>query len=145
MNDLKPMMIPFPTHSKSPWTIINFDLKKRFEHIELPAKLLDCFLRSNKSNIDQMAKRHSGFSKVKTCYVTWRSSRTFRIQIRIFFCSQPNSSPPLSSEQNLSCKTTTTLAFTPKELLLHPYFTRTLWMHELWRFNQQRRTGHICS
>ena len=28
-------------------------LKKRFEHIELPAKLLDYFLRSNKSNINQ--------------------------------------------------------------------------------------------
>ena len=27
------------------------NLKKRFEHIELPAKLLDYFLRSNKSNI----------------------------------------------------------------------------------------------
>jgi hypothetical protein len=29
------------------------NLKKRFEHMELPAKLLDYFLRSNKSNIDQ--------------------------------------------------------------------------------------------
>ena len=29
------------------------NLKKRFEHIELPAKLLDYFLRSNKSNINQ--------------------------------------------------------------------------------------------
>jgi len=29
------------------------NLQKRFEHIELPAKLLDYFLRSNKSNIDQ--------------------------------------------------------------------------------------------
>ena len=28
------------------------NLKKRFEHIELPAKLLDYFLRSNKSNIN---------------------------------------------------------------------------------------------
>ena len=28
-------------------------LKKRFEHIELPAKLLDYFLRSNKSNINR--------------------------------------------------------------------------------------------
>ena len=28
-------------------------LKKRFEHIELPAKLLDDFLQSNKSNINQ--------------------------------------------------------------------------------------------
>jgi len=27
--------------------------KKIFEHIELPAKLLDYFLRSNKSNINQ--------------------------------------------------------------------------------------------
>jgi len=30
------------------------NLKKRFEHIELPAKLLDYFLRSNKSNINQL-------------------------------------------------------------------------------------------
>jgi len=28
-----------------------------FEHIELPAKLLDCFLRSNKSNINQSCAR----------------------------------------------------------------------------------------
>ena len=32
---------------------ISTNLKKRFEHIELPAKLLDYFLRSNKSNINQ--------------------------------------------------------------------------------------------
>jgi len=32
--------------------------KKRFEHIELPAKLLDYFLRSNKSNIS-----HKEFSQ----------------------------------------------------------------------------------
>jgi len=31
------------------------NLKKWFEHIELPAKLLDYFLRSNKSNINQSA------------------------------------------------------------------------------------------
>jgi len=29
------------------------NLKTRFEHMELPAKLLDYFLRSNKSNINQ--------------------------------------------------------------------------------------------
>jgi len=29
------------------------NLKKRFEHIELPAKLLDYFLPSNKSNINK--------------------------------------------------------------------------------------------
>jgi hypothetical protein len=32
---------------------ISTNQKKRFEHIELPAKLLDYFLRSNKSNINQ--------------------------------------------------------------------------------------------
>jgi len=32
--------------------LIFMNLKKRFEHIELPAKLLDYFLRSNKSNIN---------------------------------------------------------------------------------------------
>jgi len=30
------------------------NLKKRFEHMELPAKLLDFFLQSNKSNINQL-------------------------------------------------------------------------------------------
>jgi len=30
--------------------------KKRFEHIELPAKLLDYFLRSNKSSINQYTR-----------------------------------------------------------------------------------------
>jgi len=29
------------------------NLKNRFEHIELPAKLLDYFLRSDKSNVNQ--------------------------------------------------------------------------------------------
>jgi len=33
--------------------LIFTNLKKRFEHIELPAKLLDYFLRSNRSNINQ--------------------------------------------------------------------------------------------
>jgi len=39
------------------------NLKKRFEHIELPAKLLDYFLRSNKSNINQ-------FQLFETCIFT---------------------------------------------------------------------------
>jgi len=30
------------------------NLKKRFKHVELPAKLLDYFLRSSKSNINQL-------------------------------------------------------------------------------------------
>jgi hypothetical protein len=32
------------------------NLKERFEHIELPAKLLDYFFRNNKSNINQNLK-----------------------------------------------------------------------------------------
>jgi len=36
-------------------TPIFTNLKKRFEHIELPTKLLDYFIRSNKSNINQEA------------------------------------------------------------------------------------------
>jgi len=35
-------------------------LKKRFEHIELPAKLLDYFSRSNKSNINQSGREVEG-------------------------------------------------------------------------------------
>jgi len=42
-------------HKKSKFT----NLKKRFEHIELPAKLPDSFLRSNKSNINQKNHRLS--------------------------------------------------------------------------------------
>jgi len=42
--------------SKNP---IFTNLKKRFEHIELPAKILDYFLRSNKSNINQCESRHT--------------------------------------------------------------------------------------
>ena len=38
-------------------TPIFTDLKNRFEHIELPAKLLDYFLRSNKSNINQWSEK----------------------------------------------------------------------------------------
>jgi len=33
--------------------LIFTNLKKRFEHIELPAKLLDYFLPTNKSNVNQ--------------------------------------------------------------------------------------------
>ena len=36
------------------------NLKKRFEHIELPAKLLDYFLQSNKSNINKSIVLQSG-------------------------------------------------------------------------------------
>ena len=36
------------------------NLKKRFEHIELPVKVLDYFLRSNKSNINHCAWNPSG-------------------------------------------------------------------------------------
>jgi len=36
--------------------LIFTNLKKRFEHIELPAKLLDYFLRSNNSNINQCVR-----------------------------------------------------------------------------------------
>ena len=46
------------THTKNKKKIknktdIHESKRKRFEHIELPAKLLDYFLRSNKSNINQ--------------------------------------------------------------------------------------------
>jgi len=41
------------TQQKMPGKKLIFtNLQKKFEHIELPAKLLDYFLRSNKSNID---------------------------------------------------------------------------------------------
>jgi len=33
--------------------LLFMDVKNRFVHMELPAKLLDYFLRSNKSNINQ--------------------------------------------------------------------------------------------
>jgi len=48
------------------------NLKKRFEHIELPAKLLDYFLQSNKSNINQRyftGARAASSSVVKTLFV----------------------------------------------------------------------------
>ena len=42
------------------------NLKKRFEHIELPAKLLDYFLRSNKSNINQSFKTRWEFTQSRS-------------------------------------------------------------------------------
>ena len=45
------------TKKKVRKTTIFTNLKKRFKHIELAAKLLDYFLRRNKSNINQ-----SGFT-----------------------------------------------------------------------------------
>jgi len=51
------LVMSFPTvivsQIKCPKKPIFTNLKKRFERIELPAKLLDYFLRSNKSNINQ--------------------------------------------------------------------------------------------
>jgi len=44
-----------PKKKKSEKTDIH-ESKKRFEHIELPAKLIDYFLISNKSNINQKKK-----------------------------------------------------------------------------------------
>jgi len=44
-------------HKKTIFT----NLKKRFERIELSAKLLDCFLRSNKGNINQSTKQIQDF------------------------------------------------------------------------------------
>ena len=46
-------------HTQKKKTIFT-NLKKRFEHIELPSKLLDCFLRSKKSNINQTIGLDSG-------------------------------------------------------------------------------------
>jgi len=46
----KALLETLHTHTKK--TIFT-NLKNRFEHIELPSKLLDCFLRSKKSNINQ--------------------------------------------------------------------------------------------
>ena len=43
----------YPKERKSQTNPIFTNLKKRFEHVELPGNLLDNFLRSNKSNIDQ--------------------------------------------------------------------------------------------
>jgi len=69
--------------------------KKRFEHIELPAKLLAYFLRSNKSNINQSSKSR----KIKTegvwfgillkiinsfvkCYFGFERSTFYRLSLR---------------------------------------------------------------
>jgi len=49
----KALLETLHTHKKIRKNPIFTNLKKRFEHIELPAKLLDYFLRSNKSNINQ--------------------------------------------------------------------------------------------
>jgi len=59
------------------------NLKKRFEHIELPAKLLDYFLRSNKSNVNQshtlslslsLTHTHTHLRRsVVPCGAVWRS------------------------------------------------------------------------
>jgi len=46
----KALLETLHTHTKKIFT----NLKKRLEHIELPAKLLDYYLRSNKSNINQI-------------------------------------------------------------------------------------------
>ena len=42
----------------------NRELKSTFERIELPAKLLDYFLRSNKSNINQCLRTHTAHGEL---------------------------------------------------------------------------------
>jgi endonuclease/exonuclease/phosphatase family metal-dependent hydrolase len=58
------------------------NLKKRFEHIELPAKLLDYFLRNNKSNINQgrahiaeVTFLHKRVFRPKALLVNWHKPR----------------------------------------------------------------------
>ena len=43
------------------------NLNKRFKHIELPAKLLDYFLRSKKSNINQLARILTSLDSFGSC------------------------------------------------------------------------------
>jgi len=52
--------------------------KKRFEHIQLPAKLLDYFLRSNKSNINQC--RCCIFGRIDMCSICTSSVTQCRRQ-----------------------------------------------------------------
>jgi len=54
------------------------NLKKRFEHIELPAKLLDYFWRSNKSNINQTYSHHEKLEGS----VQWQDAITKRRDLR---------------------------------------------------------------
>jgi len=60
----RPQTVTSPVTSPSdlklrPITIDYTRIKKRFEHTKLPAKLLDYFLRSNKSNINQLTSYQS--------------------------------------------------------------------------------------
>ena len=43
------------------------NLKKRFEHIELPGKLLDYFLPSNKSNINHIRYKQTQKFSIQVC------------------------------------------------------------------------------
>ena len=57
------------------------NLKKRFEHIELPAKLLDYFLRSNKSNINPANARD---------VVLARASMTYGVRMTVIYIKMPD-------------------------------------------------------
>jgi len=60
------------------------NLKKRFEHMEIPAKLLDYFLRRNKSNINQYLVSVSNFVYVFPFFL---KKTAHQISMCIFFCS----------------------------------------------------------
>ena len=48
--------------------------RKRFEHIELPAKLLDYFLRSNKSNINQPVRSYKSDAILVFAARRWKTA-----------------------------------------------------------------------
>ena len=60
---------PAHTKNKSQEYPIFTNLKKRFKHIELPAKLLDYFLRSNESNIHQSVVSYT--HDMSVCWKVW--------------------------------------------------------------------------
>ena len=56
------------------------NLKKMFEHIELPAKLLDHFLRSNKNNINQSIL----LTPLGSVRISWHSLCTFSLLMLVW-------------------------------------------------------------
>jgi len=75
------LVMSFPTvivsQIKCPKKPIFTNLKKRFERIELPAKLLDYFLRSNKSNINQWAVSSEFLAVVKMLTIDCRCKTSY--------------------------------------------------------------------
>ena len=94
------------------------------EHIQLPAKLLDSFLRRNRSNINQVFKT----VKVSSCC----PSRETRGKLHTWFlCRMSNLYWPLSSDHETNIQHCHELWISPSNVSLHSFWRSPDFVHPI--------------